>query len=317
CPKDNSKTTGPTWPTWKSSTKKELLTGNHRDTRREFAQQNLNRDWSNVVFSDETSVCVGSGRVYVRRPVVDAYDPAFVLAKKKSGRFNVNVWGWMSQRGLGQLCRLTGCLNSRLYIEILDTALLPSARQRFGAEPWVFQHDKAPPHTSNETRNWMAQHMQHIEILQWPAKGADMNPIENIWAVLKSKLQEKEMARNPDELWVQIREIWQEMALDPQLVPKMPLPDIAIQFGCHIKTVRRWAHRWQHENNVDRRAGSGRPSKTNEEEDEQVIMHSLAHPFDGSSKIKAELQLPVAPRTIRRRLGQHGLHGRVAQKKSY
>ena len=48
-----------------------------------------------------------------------------------------------------------------------------------------------------------------MEYLAWPPQSPDLNPIENVWAVLKRKLyQFKEPPKSKEELIQRVEEIW-------------------------------------------------------------------------------------------------------------
>jgi transposase len=77
-----------------------------------------------------------------------------------------------------------GGKSSRSYQNALQEGLLPhydGSRQ--------FQQDNAPVHTSISTRSWLRSHS--IEPVYWPPYSPDLNPIENIWRMLKHKLRTK------------------------------------------------------------------------------------------------------------------------------
>jgi transposase len=65
----------------------------------------------------------------------------------------------------------------------------------------TFMQDNAPCHTANVVRAFMAQN--DIEVLPWPHQSPDMNPIENLWAIIKRSLP-----KTKAELIEQIFDIW-------------------------------------------------------------------------------------------------------------
>lgn len=62
------------------------------------------------------------------------------------------------------------------------------------------------------------------------------------------------------------------------------------------------------------RQNLGQPRKTTAHEDRQIIRISKSDPFKSSKDIKSELGLNISARTVRRRLVQGNLHGRIARK---
>ena len=65
---------------------------------------------------------------------------------------------------------------------------------------------------------------QNIQQLDWPGNSPDLNPIENLWAILKKKIAQKRPS-SQSELHYWIRHIWaQEIqpAVCRRLVLSMP-----------------------------------------------------------------------------------------------
>lgn len=54
-------------------------------------------------------------------------------------------------------------------------------------EKWTLavNKDNGPKHTAGVTKRYFER--KSINVLEWPAQCADLNPIENIWAILDSK----------------------------------------------------------------------------------------------------------------------------------
>ena len=55
---------------------------------------------------------------------------------------------------------------------------------------WELQQDKDSCHTAKSTKRWLEQHGVGV-VEDWPTKGDDINPMENLWAILDERLESK------------------------------------------------------------------------------------------------------------------------------
>ncbi|CAM4579088.1 unnamed protein product [Leuciscus chuanchicus] len=134
---------------------------------------------------------------------------------------SVMVWGAMSAAGVGPLCFIKGRVNAASYQEILEHSMLPSAEKLYGDEDFILQHDLAPAHSAKTTGKWFTDH--GITVLNWPANSSDLNPIENLWDIVKRKLRDAR-PNTLDELKAAIQASW--ASITPQqchrLIASMP-----------------------------------------------------------------------------------------------
>ncbi|KAG2816009.1 hypothetical protein PC111_g13308 [Phytophthora cactorum] len=94
----------------------------------------------------------------------DLRQPTQSYARRQSGGGSVMVWGAFSDKGKSKLAILRGRQNS----------------------DYVFQQDNASIHASRETKQFL-QEMQ-VNIMVWPARSPDYNPIENVWSAMASRV---------------------------------------------------------------------------------------------------------------------------------
>ncbi len=123
------------------------------------------------------------------------------------------IWAAMPSAGVGPLCFLKSTVNAAIYQEILEHFMLPSTDKLYGYADFIFQQDLAPAHAAKGTKSWFNDH--GVTVLDWPANSPDLNPIENLWGIVKRKMRDTR-PNNADDLKAAIKATWASIPAVPQ-----------------------------------------------------------------------------------------------------
>ena len=94
-------------------------------------------------------------------------------------------------------------------------------------------HNNAPPHTARLTKEFIVS--EGVKVLPWLAVSPDFNPIENVWASMKTALRKLPVSNDSDELFRRLVEIWNGIDALPAISMKMSLLSTIDVDGNHTK----------------------------------------------------------------------------------
>lgn len=143
------------------------------------------------------------GKVY-RRPGSDVYHPKFTQGTMKHPD-SLMVWGAFGYHGVGPLVILPKnvTMNAERYLDLIKLNLHGCLTE---CRADIFMQDGAPCHTAKIVKKYF-NFIQLNYIEDWPGNSPDLNPIENLWALIKRKLRERDTS-SLSKLEYAIRDIW-------------------------------------------------------------------------------------------------------------
>ena len=66
-------------------------------------------------------------------------------------------------------------VNTKVYLNVLNSVVIPWCNQVAGGRPWVWQQDLAPAHKSKETQAWLQECYDFVPFSHWTPFSPDLN----------------------------------------------------------------------------------------------------------------------------------------------
>ena len=176
--------------------------------------------WAAVIWTDEASIWTGGGQIFVTRSAEEKYNinccvPKFrgysswmihsSIFHENKGPLVVFEKDWLIELGYKKRT-----INDNIY----QTYICPNIKT-FAWELWqTLQHqpilveDNTPVHSAKTTR--LAWEQNGMLVMEQPANSPDLNPIENVWRLLKGRIQRR-FPTTKEEVRQYAEEEWEKL----------------------------------------------------------------------------------------------------------
>jgi len=159
----------------------------------EYLPEALTGGFHDVIWTDGTTVQLESHQRHSYRKKGEAA----VLKPRAKHPTKVHVWAGISKKGPTPVVIFEGIMNADLYVEILQTGLLPFIQEEL-PDSHRFMQDNDSKHTFRRAAGFLSD--DGVNWWQTPPESPDLNPIENLWHKLKEYCRREVKPTNKSEL---------------------------------------------------------------------------------------------------------------------
>ena len=181
-------------------------------------QQNEKLDFGQVVFTDEKTIQnFFNGRARVRRFRGQGWKEQNIVKVDQQRNCKVNLWGYISREKWGVFL-VSNKFKSNDYKTLMEISFLPEIRE---VKPkFIYMQDNASIHKARMVMEYLKE--EQLNVLDWPPRSPDLNPIENVWAEMQRLVNKhllKNRIRRPQQLFTICKECFAIVC--EKMVPKL------------------------------------------------------------------------------------------------
>lgn len=181
-----------------------MLIERHRLNRIAFAIAHINDNWDSTIVLDESTFTLFNQRRF-------AYQRKGEKRKRQKPKHpeKIHVCGAFSIRGPLRLHFFKKNLDGKYFRTILRTAIIPDAKNLYKMKAFRLLQDRDPKHQSSIVQDYLKE-VKIPTIEDWPGGSPDINPVENLWGIIKTELSKQPKSHTIVQLKTKIRRIWRQ-----------------------------------------------------------------------------------------------------------
>ena len=172
----------------------------------EWVKKYMKVDFSQVIFTDECRATLDGPDGWAQGWVSSDHTPPIRMARQQGGG-GVMFWAAIiDDKLIGPFRVEDGVkINANTYSAFLDKHLRPWWKKQplRLRKSLIFMHDNAPAHAVRYTTDYLRKiGIKEDNLMIWPPCSPDLNPIENLWSMLKKEVYVAgKQYSSTDELW--------------------------------------------------------------------------------------------------------------------
>ena len=205
----------------RTQTKCPPLSNINCQKRLAWATKYLKTNFQNVLWTDEARATLDGPDGWAKGWLLKGNSPRLRFRRQQGGG-GVMIWAGIIGSEIVGPFLVPDCvkMNSVNYCKFLEANLLPWLNSQNDAlnQNLIIQQDNAPSHASRFTKAWLSDKgISGERLMDWPPQSPDLNPIENLWSILKRKVYENgHQFHSKKDIWERIKKVSSEIT--PQQV---------------------------------------------------------------------------------------------------